>query len=109
MRSDPAASTVAAYDDPMALNGFARAVDVITFEFENVPLDTVPVDEQFSSPQLAIDLRARGVQALSLADTDAILAHLSATCRPGDVVAILSNGGFDGIHDRLLAQFGQAA
>ena len=76
---------------------------------EHVPLDTVPVDEQFSSPQLAIDLRARGVQALSLADTDAILAHLSATCRPGDVVAILSNGGFDGIHDRLLTLLGQAA
>ena len=40
-RDVAAASTVAAYDDPMALNGFARAVDVITFEFENVPLDTV--------------------------------------------------------------------
>ena len=35
------ASTVAAYDDEMALNGFARAVDVVTFEFENVPIDTV--------------------------------------------------------------------
>ena len=35
------ASTVAAYDDEMALNGFARAVDVVTLEFENVPLATV--------------------------------------------------------------------
>lgn len=76
---------------------------------EPVPLDTVPVDEQFSSPRLAVDLRAAGVQALSLSDTDAILAHLGVTCRPGDVVAILSNGGFDGIHNRLLAQLGQAA
>lgn len=33
--------TSAAYDDRMALNGFANAVDVITFEFENVPVDTV--------------------------------------------------------------------
>lgn len=88
--------------------GVFGAADQVVIR-EHVPLDAVPVDEQFSSPQLAIDLRARGVQALSLADTDAILAHLSATCRPGDVVAILSNGGFDGIHDRLLAQFGQAA
>ena len=76
---------------------------------EHVPLDTVPIEEQFSSPRLAADLRANNVQALALADTDAILAHLRTTCRPGDVVAILSNGGFDGIHDRLLTQLGQAA
>ncbi len=31
----------AAYDDIRALNGFAQSVDVITFEFENVPLDTM--------------------------------------------------------------------
>ena len=34
-------SSVAAYDDEMALNAFANAVDVVTFEFENVPVDTV--------------------------------------------------------------------
>ena len=33
--------TSAAYDDRMALNGFANSVDVITFEFENVPVDTI--------------------------------------------------------------------
>ena len=39
-----AAATVAAYDDEDALARFARAVDVVTYEFENVPLaaaDTV--------------------------------------------------------------------
>jgi len=36
-----AASTIAAYDDPVALDAFARAVDVVTYEFENIPLDTV--------------------------------------------------------------------
>ena len=34
-------STTAAYDDIMALNGFAQAVDIITFEFENVPVETI--------------------------------------------------------------------
>ena len=58
---------------------------------------------------LAADLRARGIEAFAFADTDAILAHLKTTCRPGDVVAILSNGGFDAIHDRLLTLLGQAA
>ncbi|MDR6952226.1 5-(carboxyamino)imidazole ribonucleotide synthase [Ancylobacter sp. 3268] len=34
------AHTQAAYDDPAALERFARAVDVVTYEFENVPVDT---------------------------------------------------------------------
>lgn len=36
-------TTVAAYDDLAALRNFARAVDVITFEFENVPSESVRV------------------------------------------------------------------
>jgi 5-(carboxyamino)imidazole ribonucleotide synthase len=35
------ARTVAAYDDPEALDAFADAIDVATFEFENVPAATV--------------------------------------------------------------------
>ena len=85
-----------------------HAADLVVIR-QHVPLDTVPLNQQFSSSRLAADLRDRGVQALALADTDAILAHLKGHCRSGDVVAILSNGGFDGIHDRLLAQLGQAA
>jgi 5-(carboxyamino)imidazole ribonucleotide synthase len=33
-------STTAAYDNKLALGRFAKAVDVVTFEFENVPSDT---------------------------------------------------------------------
>ncbi|MBI5163397.1 MAG: 5-(carboxyamino)imidazole ribonucleotide synthase [Magnetospirillum sp.] len=36
-----AAATVAAYTDAAALGRFAAAVDVVTFEFENVPADSV--------------------------------------------------------------------
>ncbi|MBF0327177.1 5-(carboxyamino)imidazole ribonucleotide synthase [Magnetospirillum moscoviense] len=36
-----AAATVAAYTDLAALEAFARAVDVVTFEFENIPADSV--------------------------------------------------------------------
>src|SRR3546814_20246224 len=38
-----AAATVARYDDEAALARFAAAVDVVTFEFENIPLATVEV------------------------------------------------------------------
>lgn len=74
----------------------------LTFIREPVPLDNVATDELFSSKQLAEDLIKRGVHAVSCANTDIILDKLSATLQPNDVVAILSNGGFDNIHVRLL-------
>jgi UDP-N-acetylmuramate: L-alanyl-gamma-D-glutamyl-meso-diaminopimelate ligase len=74
---------------------------------EPVPLKDFPTDQLFSSQQLASDLRARNIDALSFSDTDTILAHLQDTLRPGDVVAILSNGGFDNIHMRLLEILGK--
>ena len=69
---------------------------------EPVPLKDFPADQHFSSKQLATDLRAHNIAALSFPDTDTILAHLQDRLLPGDVVAILSNGGFDNIHTRLL-------
>ena len=69
---------------------------------EPVPLPDFPADQLFSSRQLAADLQARNIDALSFADTDGILEHLQEILKPGDVVAILSNGGFDNIHTRLL-------
>lgn len=67
-----------------------------------LPLANIPEEEMFSSEQLTTDLRTRGLNAFTFADTDAILAHLMTTLQKGDVVAILSNGGFDNIHNRLL-------
>ncbi len=70
---------------------------------EPLPLQTTPEEGLFSSAQLAKDLRQdRGLDAYSFATTDAILDFLLATLCAGDVVAILSNGGFDDIHRRLL-------
>jgi UDP-N-acetylmuramate: L-alanyl-gamma-D-glutamyl-meso-diaminopimelate ligase len=69
---------------------------------EPVPLPDFPADQLFSSRQLASALKERNIDAHSFADTDEILTHLQKTLLPGDVVAILSNGGFDNIHVRLL-------
>ncbi len=69
-----------------------------------LPLENVPAAELFSSIQLASDLRTRGLDTRTFADTDLILAHLMTILTAGDVVAILSNGGFDNIHSRLLEQ-----
>ena len=41
--------------------------------------------------------------ALCLDGADPIVEHLTPLLREGDVVAVMSNGGFGGIHDKLLA------
>ncbi|MDD3815258.1 MAG: UDP-N-acetylmuramate:L-alanyl-gamma-D-glutamyl-meso-diaminopimelate ligase [Desulfocapsaceae bacterium] len=81
------------------------AADLILIR-KPLPLDNVPEEELFSSTRLASDLRARGLDARTFADTDSILDHLMTTLQDGDVVAILSNGGFDNIHSRLLEKLG---
>jgi UDP-N-acetylmuramate: L-alanyl-gamma-D-glutamyl-meso-diaminopimelate ligase len=52
--------------------------------------------------QLIADIKAQGKPALSIEGADEIVRHLTPQLRTGDVVAIMSNGGFGGIHDKLL-------
>jgi len=87
------------------VSAFDRA-DILLVR-EPVPLADFPAEQLFSSKQLASDLKDRGIDALSFPDTDEILDHLQTMLVPGDVVAILSNGGFDNIHTRLLEMLGK--
>jgi UDP-N-acetylmuramate: L-alanyl-gamma-D-glutamyl-meso-diaminopimelate ligase len=52
--------------------------------------------------RLVANIAVDGKQAVTLADADAIVEYLASEMRDGDVVAIMSNGGFGGIHDKLL-------
>ena len=52
--------------------------------------------------KLVADIAATGKVASTFADADAIVAYLAPEMREGDVVAVMSNGGFGGIHDKLL-------
>jgi len=67
-------------------------------------LAKIPEGQRFSSARLVADLRARGREAHFFEDTDQILTFLKERLRPQDVVLIMSNGGFDNIHARLLDQ-----
>ena len=49
-----------------------------------------------------IDLKGRGKAAYYFPDTDAIIDNVRRIALPGDVVLVMSNGGFDNIHERLL-------
>jgi len=66
-------------------------------------LHKIPENERFSSENLVCDLRACGKDAHFFPDTDGIISFVAKISRPKDVVLIMSNGGFDNIHERLLA------
>ena len=53
--------------------------------------------------KLIADIAKQDKPAFALANAAEIVEHLQPQLREGDVVAIMSNGGFDGIHEKLLA------
>ena len=63
---------------------------------------TLPEDERLSIPQLVRDLESRGQRAREAASIDDIVSAVVAEHRPGDLVVLMSNGGFGGIHQKLL-------
>ncbi len=67
---------------------------------------TGEVGALLSADRLAADLCKRGVEAVALDGVDAIVEHLAQTCRPGEVVLVMSNGDFENIWQRLLDALG---
>ena len=62
----------------------------------------IPAEERFRSDTLVHALTDRGVNAITLPDADAIAATVALRAHPSDVVAVLSNGAFDGLHSKLI-------
>ncbi len=52
--------------------------------------------------ELVEDIKLQGKPAMSFPDADSIVEHLAPELKDGDVVAIMSNGGFGGIHEKVL-------
>jgi UDP-N-acetylmuramate: L-alanyl-gamma-D-glutamyl-meso-diaminopimelate ligase len=63
---------------------------------------TLPEAERLSVPALVRDLRARSQSAREAESIDAFVAAIAREHRPGDLVVVMSNGGFGGIHQKLL-------
>ena len=64
--------------------------------------DKLAEDERLDTDLLMKTLRDRGLPAFYEPDADAIVTRLEAEARDGDVIIVFSNGGFGGIHERLL-------
>jgi UDP-N-acetylmuramate: L-alanyl-gamma-D-glutamyl-meso-diaminopimelate ligase len=71
--------------------------------------EAVPENERLELPALASEIQQNGRPARLLADADAIVQTVAPELRSGDVVAILSNGGFGGIYEKLPARLKQLA
>jgi UDP-N-acetylmuramate: L-alanyl-gamma-D-glutamyl-meso-diaminopimelate ligase len=63
--------------------------------------EAIPAGERLHPENVVAALRARGLESAVYADADAIVAAIAPELRAGDVVAILSNGGFGGIYEKL--------
>ena len=65
--------------------------------------EKVPEEQRISEAELVASIRERGTEADFVPDVNGIVTALAGSLEPGSRVVVLSNGGFGGIHDRLLA------
>ena len=63
----------------------------------------VPAPERLDPEVVAAELSERGRDARFIEKVGDIVADVAARARPGDVLLIMSNGGFGGIHEKILA------
>jgi UDP-N-acetylmuramate: L-alanyl-gamma-D-glutamyl-meso-diaminopimelate ligase len=66
--------------------------------------ERIPEAERLNPVDVVRALNAAGTPAQLYADVDAIVDGIVPRLESGDVVAILSNGGFDGIYEKLPAR-----
>jgi UDP-N-acetylmuramate: L-alanyl-gamma-D-glutamyl-meso-diaminopimelate ligase len=63
--------------------------------------EAIPQDERLDLNRVMEQIQDRDKPARILADADTIVNTIAPELRAGDVVAILSNGGFGGIYEKL--------
>ena len=68
------------------------------------PFDQSKIEEadRFSTAELIADLKTSGKVATEFANADAIVEDLKNKAVAGDLILVMSNGGFDGIYTKLL-------
>ncbi len=66
-------------------------------------LHKIPENDRLDPDRLSADIARLGGCGWYLPDLETIIAKVTENAKPGDIVAVLSNGGFGGIHQKLLA------
>ena len=62
------------------------------------------VDDFMDIDALVSQIASRGISADAFESVDLLLDHLVRAAKPGDLVLIMSNGGFGGLHDKFLSE-----
>jgi UDP-N-acetylmuramate: L-alanyl-gamma-D-glutamyl-meso-diaminopimelate ligase len=93
-------SRLAVFQDPYA-KAFAYADYVIIAGVYNTAKAS-ELGKVLDTDELVNEMHMQGKTAMALPDADSIVEHLAPELRDGDVVAVMSNGGFGGIHDKIL-------
>jgi len=86
-------------------DSFADANAVVVSEVAR--LEQIAAEERLSPEKLMRDLKSSGKDATYLPDVDSIVAHVAKGVQGGDIVCVFSNGGFGGIHGKLLERLGR--
>jgi UDP-N-acetylmuramate: L-alanyl-gamma-D-glutamyl-meso-diaminopimelate ligase len=84
---------------------FANADAVVISEVAR--LEQIAAEERLNPEKLMQDLKISGKNAAYLPDVDSIVAHLVKSVQGGDIICVFSNGGFGGIHGKLLERLGR--
>jgi len=70
-------------------------------------LEQIAAEERLDPEKLMQDLKNAGKDAAYLPDVDSIVSHVARNTQGGDIVCVFSNGGFGGIHGKLLERLGR--
>ncbi|MCI0417450.1 UDP-N-acetylmuramate:L-alanyl-gamma-D-glutamyl-meso-diaminopimelate ligase [bacterium] len=66
--------------------------------------EKVPEGQRLDPHALVDDIQAAGTGARYIEDRQELIAFVSSEAKPGDKLILMSNGSFDGLHDKLLTE-----
>jgi UDP-N-acetylmuramate: L-alanyl-gamma-D-glutamyl-meso-diaminopimelate ligase len=90
----------AVFQDQLA-GAFADADGVIMARVAKI--EQIPAAERLNPERVVAAIHESGKAAFYEDGTEAIIARAKSLAQPGDMIVVFSNGGFDGIHTKLLA------
>jgi UDP-N-acetylmuramate: L-alanyl-gamma-D-glutamyl-meso-diaminopimelate ligase len=71
-------------------------------------LDQIPPHDRLDPQRVVQSIQESGIPAFYEPQVDDILHRVKPLAKPGDIIVVFSNGGFEGIHHRLLTELAAA-
>jgi UDP-N-acetylmuramate: L-alanyl-gamma-D-glutamyl-meso-diaminopimelate ligase len=78
----------------------------VVFISQIARLNLLPESERLDPEKVMADIRAQGKEAFYLPDAEAISTKVSEIAKRGDIIIVMSNGSFGGIHAMMEKKLG---